>query len=132
MHFTRKHLLLVCRPERCWSSLRSFSQESLARQERPCSVYLLREPLCSCHNPHDFSSPPTESFTSTSFSWVCFNRRKLVNKEARAQLMGTGNELKFKVCYDIQGPLLGALQTMSAPDLLCHKGQCRDNTKLDY
>lgn len=117
MHFTRKHLLLVCRPERCWSSLRSFSQESLARQERPCSVYLLREPLCSCHNPHDFSSPPTESFTSTSFSWLGFNSRKLVNKEARAQIMGTGNELKFKVCYDIQGPLLGALQTMSAKDL---------------
>lgn len=46
--------------------------------------------------------------------------------------MGTGNELKFKVCYDIQGPLLGALQTMSAPDLWCHKGQSRDITKLDY
>lgn len=68
--FLKKHLLLVGRLERCCSSFRSFSQGSLTREDRPCNVYLRREPLCSCHNPQDLSSPPTVSFISTSFSWT--------------------------------------------------------------
>lgn len=62
-------LLLVGRLERCCSSFRSLSQDSLSSVELPCSVYLLMEPLCSCHKPQDLSSPPTVSFISTSFSW---------------------------------------------------------------
>lgn len=63
------YLQLVGRLERCWSSLMSLSQGSLASVERPWSVYLRTEPLCSCHNPHDLSSPPTVSLISTSFNW---------------------------------------------------------------
>lgn len=64
-------------------------------------MYLLREPLCSCHNPHDLSSPPTESLTSTSFSWV-----SVVNEETRAQIISTGKELKCSVCFDVDVLLL--------------------------
>lgn len=102
-----KHLLLVDRLERCCSSFRSFSQESLTGEERPCSVYLRREPLCSCHNPQDFSSPPTVSLISTSFSWVGWVR---VEKSEKGEWVGRWGQrlgksfestLKCRNCHDL-------------------------------